>query len=577
MRYTNEQLVAMNHVPKYMFIPDKASIYVPSKIIAETSKEFTCVTYKNERRSINKKKYKLQHPKLMFNAISDLAALCQAPENLIYGDMNAAMMLHSIHTRFEHARWYSWMGPILLCVNPFQWTTGLYTKDVIQFYVDQRVQKKSRDVPPHVFAVAERAFMALANKDSSGKTSDLSIVVSGESGAGKTEAAKQNLMYLAAVSMASKKSGGGGGGQEEKSSGSSGSSGSTGQRKALRSTRSMLAMGYSPGVSTGVVDKIISANPILEAFGNAKTTRNNNSSRFGKWLQVVYDGGLSILGSKNKTFLLEKSRVVFQSVGEHNFHIFYFLLFGAPQELKIKLQLNSATFSVWKYVQWSSSSRPTDKETLAPLITHFNEMKLSFESLNFKPNEINALFQIIAGILHLGNCEYIAMDAGHVEGSQLSRETKHWMTTAAELLEVDGEELEMWTTRDETSVRAQHFLGGKVVELSMYLTLWCLILVVSFFFVKVQKSSGASFTLKHLNVLDANSARDSSSKAIYSKLFDWLVTRINDECLPKEAAEKQVNFIGLLDIFGFERFDSNGFDQLCKVSSYWSFDFRVEC
>jgi myosin-5 len=339
----------------------------------------------------------------------------------------------------------------------------------------------------------------------------------------------------------------------------------------------MLAMGYSPGVSTGVVDKIISANPILEAFGNAKTTRNNNSSRFGKWLQVVYDGGLSILGSKNKTFLLEKSRVVFQSVGEHNFHIFYFLLFGAPQELKIKLQLNSATFSVWKYVQWSSSSRPTDKETLAPLITHFNEMKLSFESLNFKPNEINALFQIIAGILHLGNCEYIAMDAGHVEGSQLSRETKHWMTTAAELLEVDGKELEMWTTRDETSVRAQHFLGGKVVELSMYLTLWCLILVVSFFFVKVQKSSGASFTLKHLNVLDANSARDSSSKAIYSKLFDWLVTRINDECLPKEAAEKQVNFIGLLDIFGFERFDSNGFDQLCKVSSYWSFDFRVEC
>ena len=98
-----------------------------------------------------------------------------------------------------------------------------------------------------------------------------------------------------------------------------------------------------------------------------------------------------------------------------------------------------------------------------------------------------------------------------------------------------------------------------------------------FFFVKVQKSSGASFTLKYLNVLDANSARDSSSKAIYSKLFDWLVTRINDECLPKEAAEKQVNFIGLLDIFGFERFDSNGFDQLCKISSYCSFGFRVEC
>ena len=199
-------------------------------------------------------------------------------------------------------------------------------------------------------------------------------------------------------------------------------------------------------------------------------------------------------------------------------------------------------------------------------------MIIRSDNNDFKPNEINAIFRIVAGILHLGNCEYIAMDAGHVEGSQLSRETKHWMTTAAELLEVDGEELEMWTTRDETSVRAT-FSRGKRGEFLMTLFDSCCF----FFFVKVQKSSGASFTLKYLNVLDANSARDSSSKAIYSKLFDWLVTRINDECLPKEAAEKQVNFIGLLDIFGFERFDSNGFDQLCKISSYCSFGFRVEC
>jgi myosin-5 len=413
--------------------------------------------------------------------------------------------------------------------------SGLYTKDVIQFYVDQRVQKKSnRDTPPHVFAVAERAFMALANKGPNGETANLSIVVSGESGAGKTEAAKQNLMYLAAVSMSPQTGSGGGGGGGTSSGGETKSNG-TGRK--LRSTRSMLAMGYSPGVATGVVDKIISANPILEAFGNAKTTRNKNSSRFGKWLQVVYDSGLSILGSKNKTFLLEKSRVVYQAMGEHSFHIFYFLLIGGNTELRQSLQLMDTKLSTWKYLQWcgdNGNAAPSEQE-ISSLATHYNEMKDSFAQLNFDANATKEIFEIMAGILHLGNCEYVplAANTSGVEGSQLSEPTKKWMNSASTLLKVDSHELEMWTTKDETSVN---------------------------------KAGGASFTLKHLNVLDANSARDSASKAMYSKLFDWLVTRINNECLPKTAAAKQKNFIGLLDIFGFERFESNGFDQLCKIS-----------
>jgi myosin-5 len=498
MRYTKEELVSMNHKTKYMFVPDKKMIYIPVKVISETDDDLNCITITNENKSINKKDIKSCH------YITNLSALCQAPNNLIDGDMNEAMLLYSIQTRFSNTRWYSWMGPILLCVNPFTWTDGLYTKDVIQFYVDQRVQNKTRDVPPHVFAVAERAFMALAKRGPNGETSSLSIVVSGESGAGKTEAAKQSLLYLAAVSMSRRNNSGKNNGEEKQS-------GRGKKSRTLRSTRSMLAMGYSPGVQTGVVDKIISANPILEAFGNAKTTRNNNSSRFGKWLQVVYDDGLSILGSKNKTFLLEKSRVVFQATGEHNFHIFYFLLLGADNDIRNHLKLNDAHFDTWRYLQWSS------KETPSNMNTYYKEMNDSFVSLGFTSNEIMNIYSLVAGILHLGNCK-------------LMNETKTWMLSASELLNVDSDELELWTTRDETSV---------------------------------QKAGGASFTLKYLNVIEADGARDSASKAIYSKLFDWLVKRINNECLPKEAEEHSTNFIGLLDIFGFERFDSNGFDQLC--------------
>ena len=518
MRYTNQELVQMNHVQKYVFVPDKENVYVPAKVIREENEVLECVTKDGHQRSVQRKN---KDGDIAVHPISDLSALCLAPDNFIDSDMNKAMLLFNVHTRFSNTRWYSWMGPILLSVNPFQWTDGLYAKDVIQFYVDQRVRKVSnRDCPPHVFAVAERAFMALAKKGANGEAaSDLSIVVSGESGAGKTEAAKQNLLYLAAVSMANKGGNSSGSGSSDSGETKSKGSGSGGGR-TLRSTRSMLAMGYCPGVSTGVVDKIISANPILEAFGNAKTTRNNNSSRFGKWLQVVYDDSLSIIGSKNRTFLLEKSRVVHQAAGEHNFHIFYLLLLGAPEGMRQTLKLGSVELASWKYVQWEGSDPKINKFS-----EHYEELIASFSSLNFTEAEVQEILQLLAGILHLGNCEYVPLDVHNSEGSELTQASKHWIASASSLLSVDANEMELWTTKDQTSV---------------------------------QKAGVSSFTRKFLNVLDAVGARDSAAKAVYSKLFDWLVGRINDVCLPLEMKSRQKNFIGLLDIFGFERFTSNG-------------------
>lgn len=124
MRYTNQELIAMKHVPTYMFVPDKTNVYIPVKVVAGSSIEYTCKTTSNETKIINKKKLNIKNQSC--HAISELVALCQAPNNLIDGDMNEAMLMHTIHTRFQHERWYSWMGPILLCVNPFQWTTGRY-------------------------------------------------------------------------------------------------------------------------------------------------------------------------------------------------------------------------------------------------------------------------------------------------------------------------------------------------------------------------------------------------------------------------------------------------------------------
>ena len=521
MRYTHSELINMNHKQKYVFVPDKSEIYIPAKVISENENEIKVIKIDGTEASINLKSMKKGNRTVQ--PISDLSSLCVAPNNLINGDMNEAALLFNVSTRFEHEKWYSWMGPILLSVNPFQWTDGLYAKDVIQFYVDQRVRKMSgRDAPPHVFAVAERAFMALSKKDQHGKAPDLSIVVSGESGAGKTEAAKQNLLYLAAVSMANT------GGKKQQGETKKNSGNGAGAPKTLRSTRSMLAMGYCPGVQTGVVDKIMCANPILEAFGNAKTTRNNNSSRFGKWLQVIYDDSLSILGSKNRTFLLEKSRVVHQSIGEHNFHVFYILLLGAPENIRNELQLgnNVVNFDQWNYLQWEGKAHNSDF-----YIEQYNEMKASIDSLKFTSIQMTEIFQMLAGILHLGNCKYEAIEENNSDGSQVTDGSKIWIVSAAKLLGVSEGELELWTTKDQTSVQK----GGGI----------------------------KSFTRKYLNVLDAVGARDSAAKAIYSRLFDWLVEKINNECLSKEAESRSCNFIGLLDIFGFERFTSNGFDQLC--------------
>ena len=419
----------------------------------------------------------------------------------------------------------------------------MYAADVIQFYVDSRFKYNSKtgrhiQTPPHTFAIAEKAFVSIAMQRT---VSAQSIIISGESGAGKTEVAKQCLTYLAAVSMAqtSKETKQGPPTPSPRRKGKSSRFALSRQRRT-RSTRSLLMMGYAPGVSSTVVDKIVSANPILEAFGNAKTLRNRNSSRFGKWLMVHFDARNAIFGCSSKSYLLEKSRVVSQAPGERNFHIFYMLLLGAPREVRGDLGLDAShtdktpTFenpdsvcAPYHYVNQSGCVTVEDHEETA----HFEEMLTALQTIGFTESQIDEILSIVAGILLFGNVNFLSTEEfGHGnDGSRVDPSTQEWLSAGAGSFGVPESDLAKWHTRTEIAA------GKNSLE-------------------KIMKEH----TPAH-----AHATRDATCKATYNSLFLWLVDAINTACGVPESGEMGEKYIGILDIFGFEIFEKNGFEQLC--------------
>jgi myosin heavy subunit len=224
-------------------------------------------------------------PKSQTFQIFALEELHSPPSDLIQlTDVHRAGILHALRHRFERDLIYTSVGPILVALNPFKWIPGIYDEDIKNKYSEGTFSLSEN---PHVFAMAHDSHLGLQ------LGRNQSLIISGESGAGKTEATKQCLSYLATAA----------------------------------------------GSSTGLQTKILQASPILEAWGNAKTLRNNNSSRFGKFIEIWFGSNFEIIGASNTTYLLEKSRVVFQESGERNYHVFYQLLMGAPQEIISDLQL----------------------------------------------------------------------------------------------------------------------------------------------------------------------------------------------------------------------------------------------
>lgn len=274
-------------------------------------------------------------------------------------------------------------------------------------------------------------------------------------------------------------------------------------------------LAFIAGSASGIQEKILKASPILEGWGNAKTLRNNNSSRFGKYIEIWFDSSNTIVGSSNTTYILEKSRVVRQEENERNYHVFYQLLVGGKPDFLYKLRLiptptSRPNLASYNYINQSGCITIDDVDDAAD----FAEANRAFDEIGFTENERNNLYQTIAGILHLGNIIFVP----NPDDAIISPETETCLVNSAEMFEVDPGEFR------------QALLFRKITS----------------------GSKRRSVVLAPYNPTSATDSRDALAKDIYRRCFDWIVFKINQ--LMYDPTVSASLMIGVLDIFGFEIF-----------------------
>ncbi|KAI8097679.1 P-loop containing nucleoside triphosphate hydrolase protein [Halteromyces radiatus] len=384
--------------------------------------------------------------------------------------LNEPSVLNTIRIRYAQRNIYTYSGIVLIAANPFD-RVPLYEPDIIQQYSGRR----RGELEPHLFAIAEDAYRCMIRE----KTNQ-TIVVSGESGAGKTVSAKYIMRYFAtaddkeSVGKITKEGGGG---------------------------------------MTEVEEQILATNPIMEAFGNAKTTRNDNSSRFGKYIEIQFDKSCNIVGAKIRTYLLERSRLIFQPETERNYHIFYQLCSGAPINERKELDLKDWT--KFHYLNQSGTG-------VIPGVDDVEEFELTQRSLSMVGIAVQTqwqIFRLLAALLHIGNIEI----GGRNDATLASDEPS--LVTATSLLGIKPLDFKKWLTRRQIITRSESIVTN-------------------------------------LNPTQANIVKDSVAKYIYASLFDWLVDVVNRSLSCQEEGVVST-FIGVLDIYGFEHFKKNSFEQFC--------------
>ncbi|XP_076588859.1 unconventional myosin-Vc isoform X2 [Chaetodon auriga] len=369
-------------------------------------------------------------------------------------------VLHNLKVRFVESRIiYTYCGIILVAVNPYK-QLHIYGDAIIHAYSGQNMG----DMDPHIFAVAEEAYKQMARN-----YKNQSIIVSGESGAGKTVSARYAMRYFAVVSKS--------------------------------------------GSKTRVEDKVLASNPITEAIGNAKTTRNDNSSRFGKYTEISFDKRYRITGANMRTYLLEKSRVIFQADNERNYHIFYQMCSCAHLPEFKNLRLLSADKFRYTCMGGEIAIEGVDDKK------DMEETQRTFSLLGLTEVFQSDVFKVLAAILHLGNVEIRSSGS---DKSSVPPSDPH-MLVFCELLGVSADGLVRWLCHRR------------------------IVLV-------------AETVVKPVPKERAVNARDALAKQIYAHLFDCIINRINRAL---QVAGKQHTFIGVLDIYGFETFDINSFEQFC--------------
>uniref|UniRef100_A0A8C2X5D9 Myosin IXB n=1 Tax=Cyclopterus lumpus TaxID=8103 RepID=A0A8C2X5D9_CYCLU len=387
---------------------------------------------------------------------NDFADLCNLPV------LNEDSILNNLRTRFYKKKIYTYAGSILIAINPFKFLP-IYNPKYVKMYENHQLGK----LEPHIFAIADVAYYAMLRK-----RVNQCIVISGESGSGKTQSTNFLIHCLTALSQ--------------------------------------------KGYASGVERTILGAGPVLEAFGNAKTAHNNNSSRFGKFIQVNYLESGVVRGAVVEKYLLEKSRLVSRENNERNYHVFYYLLLGASEEERKEFKLlPPEDYFYLKQIE--------DEEDLRH---DFERLQQAMEMVGFLSATKKQIFSVLSAILYLGNVTYRRKSTGRDEGLDVG--PPEVLATLSDLLKVKEELLvEALTQRKTVTVNDKLILPYSHSE--------------------------------------AITARDSMAKSLYSALFDWIVLRINHALLNKKDMEESVPClsIGVLDIFGFEDFETNSFEQFC--------------
>ncbi|XP_075467349.1 unconventional myosin-IXb isoform X3 [Ascaphus truei] len=390
----------------------------------------------------------------------DYDDLCNLPK------LRESAILGNLKTRFLKQKIYTYAGSILIAINPFKFLP-IYNPKYVKMYDNHQLGK----LEPHIFAIADVSYHTMLKK-----RINQCIVISGESGSGKTQSTNFLIHCLTALSQ--------------------------------------------KGNASGVERTILGAGPVLEAFGNAKTAHNNNSSRFGKFIQVNYLESGIVRGAVVEKYLLEKSRLVSQEKNERNYHVFYYLLLGISEEERREFQLKQP--EDYFYLNQNNFKVEEGED----LRHDFERLKQAMEMVGFLPATKKQIFSVLSAILYLGNVTYKKKTSGRDEGLDVG--PPEVLDTLSQLLQVKRELLvEALTKRKTVTVNEKLILPYSLNE--------------------------------------AITARDSMAKSLYSALFDWIVLRINHALLNKKDVEESVNClsIGVLDIFGFEDFKNNSFEQFC--------------
>ncbi|XP_043241405.1 myosin heavy chain, muscle-like isoform X27 [Amphibalanus amphitrite] len=436
------------------WVPDKEEGFVQGKIVGTKGDLVTVAIPGGDEKSIKKEQVQQVNPPKYEK--------CEDMSNLTY--LNDASVLHNLKQRYFIKLIYTYSGLFCVAINPYK-RFPIYTNRAIAIYKG----KRRNEVPPHIFAISDGAYTDMMNN-----SENQSMLITGESGAGKTENTKKVIAYFANVGASGKKKEDGKGNLE---------------------------------------DQVVQTNPVLEAFGNAKTVRNDNSSRFGKFIRIHFGPAGKLAGADIETYLLEKARVISQQPLERSYHMFYQLMSGAVKGLKDKLLL-SGSVRDYHFVSQGKTTIPgvDDKEEM-------EATDEAFDILGFTQQEKENIYKIVAAVMHLGTMKF----------KQRGRE---------EQAEADGA---------EEGERVAKLVG--VDGPTLYLNL-----------LKPKIKVGNEFVTQGRNKDQVYYSVGALAKAMYDRMFKWLVKKVN---LTLDTKQKRHRFIGVLDIAGFEIFDFNGFEQLC--------------